>query len=133
MPKFPRLSWLMTSGAEYGNFFFLNNLINLFIFDCAASSLLLRLLSSCGDWGPSVGVYPGRFLRWLLLRSMALGHTAARGLSGCSSWLSSTGSVVVVHRLSCSPARGAPRIRHRTPCLLHWQADSLPLSHPGSL
>ena len=49
--------------------------------------------------------------------------------SDCSSWALKHRLVVVVHRLSCSPACGASRIRNRTPCLLHWQADSLPLSH----
>ena len=32
-------------------------------------------------------------------------------------------------------SRGSSPSRHRTPvswCLLHWQADSLPLCHPGS-
>ena len=44
--------------------------------------------------------------------------------------LGSTGSIVVAHELSCSWIfldQGS------NPCLLHWQVDSLPLSHQGSL
>ena len=41
-----------------------------------------------------------------------------------------TGSVAVAHSLSTAcgifPDQGS------TPCLLHWQADSLPLRHQGS-
>ena len=58
--------------------------------------------------------------------------------------LSSTGSIVVVHRPSCSMACGFFLDQDSTacgifldqgsnPCLLHWQADSSPLSHQGSL
>ena len=46
--------------------------------------------------------------------------------------LSSTGSVVVAHRLSCSKACGIFPDQGSNPCLLHWQADSIPLSHQGS-
>ena len=44
----------------------------------------------------------------------------------------STGSTVVGHRLSCSKACGIFPDQGLNPCLLHWQADSLPLSHQGS-
>ena len=44
----------------------------------------------------------------------------------------STGSIVVVHRLSCSTACGIFLDQGPNPHLLHWQADSLPLSHQGS-
>ena len=58
--------------------------------------------------------------------------------------LSSTGLIVVVHMLSCSVACGFFLDQDSTacgifldqgsnPCLLHWQADSSPLSHQGSL
>ena len=50
--------------------------IYLFIFDCAGSSWLHELLSSCGKWG-----YSGSSLRWLLfLWSTALG---CLGSSSC--------------------------------------------------
>ena len=61
---------------------------------------------------------------------------------GCSYWgawapvvvgpgLESIGSVAVVHRLSCSEACGIFPDRGSNLCLLHWQIDSLPLSHWG--
>ena len=43
-----------------------------------------------------------------------------------------TGSVVVVDRLSCSTACGVIPDQGSNPCLLRWQADSLPLSPQGS-
>ena len=38
----------------------------------------------------------------------------------------STGSIVVALGLSCSEACGIFPDQESTPCLLHWQADSLP-------
>ena len=46
--------------------------------------------------------------------------------------LQSTVSIVNVHRLSCSAACGIFPDQGLNPCLLHWQADSLPLGHQGS-
>ena len=46
--------------------------------------------------------------------------------------LQSTGSVVVVHGLSCSAACGIFLDEGSNPCLLHWQVHSVPLSHRGS-
>ena len=43
--------------------------------------------------------------------------------------LQSTGSVVVVHGLSCSVACGIVPDQGANPCLLDWQVDSLPRSH----
>ena len=45
----------------------------------------------------------------------------------------STGSVAVVYGLSSSEACGIFLDQGLNPCLLHWQADSLPLSHQGIL
>ena len=42
------------------------------------------------------------------------------------------GSVVVARGLTCSVACGIFPDQGSNPCLLHWQADSLPLSHQGS-
>ena len=47
--------------------------------------------------------------------------------------LQSTGSTVVVHGLSCSIGCGIFLDQGSNPCLLHWQADSLLLSHQESL
>ena len=38
--------------------------------------------------------------------------------------LSSAGSVVAVHGIGCSTARGIFLDQESNPCLLHWQADS---------
>ena len=46
--------------------------------------------------------------------------------------LQSTGSVAVAHGLSCSVASGLFLDQGSNPCLLHCQADSLPLSHQGN-
>ena len=56
-----------------------------------------------------------------------------RGLSGAATpGPQSTGSVVVAHRLSCSAAWGIFQDQGSNLYLLHWQADSSPLSHEGS-
>ena len=48
------------------------------------------------------------------------------GFSTVAPGLWSTGSIVVEHGLSCSKACGIFPNRESTPCLLDWQADSLP-------
>ena len=45
--------------------------------------------------------------------------------------LQSMGSVAGAHRLSSSEACGVFLGRGLNPCLLHWQATALPLSHQG--
>ena len=67
------------------------------------------------------------------LVSASEGTLAAHGLRSCS-------SRVLEHRLSscgsrltcCSTAHGIFLHQGSNPCLLHWQADSLPLSLQGS-
>ena len=69
-------------------------------------------------------------------------HVAERGLLGVQAsaaaahgsvllvpGLSSTDSVVVVPGLCCPRACGIFPDQASNPSLLHWQADSLPLSH----
>ena len=46
--------------------------------------------------------------------------------------LMGTGLTVTVHGLCCSAAYGIFPDQGSNPCLLHWQVDSLPLSHHGS-
>ena len=60
---------------------------------------------------------------------MARGHA---GFSSCGSWAESTGSVVVVHGLSCSAACGIFPDQGSDLFLLHWQVDSSPQSQQGS-
>ena len=43
------------------------------------------------------------------------------------------GSVVVAHGLRCSMVCRIFLDQGSNPCLLHWQVDSLPVSHQGSL
>ena len=45
--------------------------------------------------------------------------------------LYTTGSIVVMHRLSCSKARGIFQDQGSKSCLLHWRADSLSLTEPA--
>ena len=71
------------------------------------------LLFSCGVWASSVAAS---------LWSMGFRTPG----------LYSTGSIAVVNQLSCSAACGIFPDRGSNPCLLHWQGDSLPLSHQGS-
>ena len=81
-----------------------------------------RLLSSCQMWLSHLGSFPG-------CRGRALGCV---GFSNWSSELWSTGSVVEAHRLSFIVTCGSFPDQGSNPHLLHWQADSLPLSHQGS-
>ena len=90
-----------------------------------------ELSSSCGERGllPSCGVqvpHSGAFS----CRARALGHM---GCSSCSSWalehgLNSCGA----QAYSCSTAYGIFLDQGLNLCLLHWQADSLPINHHGS-
>ena len=86
----------------------------------------VRAFFSCSEWGLFVVVW-----------------AYCSGFSRCRAWalavltsvvlflrLWSTGSVVVGNKPSCSEQVGSSR--GLNPCLLHWQADSLPLSHQGS-
>ena len=55
-----------------------------------------------------------------------------QGSAAVAPGLSSTGSIVVAHGLSCSLACGIFPNQGSNLCLLHWQADSYPLDHQGS-
>lgn len=57
---------------------------------------------------------------------------AARGLRGRGSQLESSGSVVVAHGPSCSPARGIFFDWRLSLFPLHWRADPCPLHRQGS-
>ena len=94
---------------------------------CAGSTLQYRLFSHCGEWE--------------LLSSCGAQASHCGGFSCCdrapgrvgsvavAPGLQGTGSVAVVPRLSCSAACGI--FPGSIPCLLHWQQDSVSLSHPG--
>ena len=77
---------------------------------------------------------------WLCWVSLAARAFPSCGERGCSPrWLpflrsrgSRAGPVVVAQGQRCSTTRGVFPGQGSNPCLLHWQVDSLPLSHQGS-
>ena len=102
--------------------------IILLIFGCACLC--------CSAWAFS------SFGKWELVPSCS-----ERGLpSNCSVWaphcggfsccrvpaLGALASLVVAHGLKCPVACGIFPDQGSNRCPLHWQADSLPLDHPGS-
>ena len=60
------------------------------------------------------------------------GLEGAQASAGAAPGLSSAGSVVAAHGLSCSETRAIFPDQGLNPRLLRWQAASLPLSHQGS-
>ena len=91
---------------------------------------------------------------WLLCECLSLAARGPRGRTGFSGAVArgplslraqalasvavgpralSAGSVVVAHGLGCSVARGIFPDQGLNLCLLHWQADSLPVSHQGNV
>ena len=88
---------------------FKNNFI--YLFGCAGSSRLLRLFSNCGEQK--------------LLSGCGVQASHCSSFSCCE-------TQTLKHRLRGSKARGIFLDQGLTPCLLHWQADSLPLSHQKS-
>ena len=103
-----------------------------FPFGCAGSSLVLRLFSSCSEQGPlsTSGARASHCGGFSCCGARALGRA---GSVLVAPGLCSTGSVGAAHGLSCSVACGILPDRRSNLCLLHWQADSLPLSHRGGL
>ena len=77
-------------------------------------------------------------LRWFVgfsLVAESRGYSLLRCMGFSSQWLlllQRTGSIVVAHGLSCSTAYGIFSDQESNPYPLHWQADSLPVSHQGS-
>ena len=97
-----------------------------FFFRCSKKGLCC----SCGVWASPCSVFS-------CCRAWALG---CLGFISCIMWAQqlplpgsqSTGSVVVAHGFSCFEACGIFPDRGSNLCLLHWQMDSLPLSHEES-
>ena len=83
----------------------------------------LSLVAASGGYSSSWCM--GFSLRWRLLCSTSSIHL---GFRSCSAH----GLRSVVHRLSCSKACGVVPDLGSNLCSLHWQADSLLLSHQGS-
>ena len=82
-----------------------------FVFGCAGYLLPHGLFSSCGE--------------------RVLPSSCGVPVSHCGGFF--CGSSALGHGLSCSAPCGIFPDWGSNPCLLHWQADSLPLSHQGNL
>ena len=88
----------------------------------------VQAFSNCGEGGYSLAVV----LKLLIVvTSLAVEHRlqCPRASADAAPGLQSTGSVAVVHRIRCSVARGIFLDQGTNLRLLHWQADSVPLSH----
>ena len=67
-----------------------------------------------------------------LCRHVRTTHSHCGAFSCCGAWVPEhAGSVVVMHKLSCSEARGISPDQGLNPCLLYWRAGE-PLDHQGS-
>ena len=97
---------------------------------CAGPLLLHRLSLVVVSRGYSLLQCVGFSLRWSLL-SWCTG-SRSKGFSRCSSWALQHGLNSCGAWAYCSPAYGTFLDQRWKPCLLHCQADSLPLSHQGS-
>ena len=108
----------------------------IYFFDCTVSSLLCRLFSTCGE--------QGLFSSCNVQTSYCSGfsHCGAQALSMQASAVASHGLSGEVPRgsraqsqwlwLSCPEACGIFWDQESNLCLLHEQADTLPLNHHGS-
>ena len=136
------LLWLLTSVFALGSpkvavgffgFFVSVFKIN-FIFGCAGSLLLftsflwLHRATSFSEQAFAL-VSVSRLL--VAVVSLVMEHgPGGSGVAASRLW--STSSTRVAHGLSFSKACGIFPDRGSNPCLLHWQAGSLPLCHRGS-
>ena len=103
-----------------------------FLFGCSGSLLLLyRLSLVAARGGCSLAAVHGLLVQLasLVAEDRLLGLQASAVVFPR---LQSTGSTVVLRRLSCSMACGIFLDQGLNPCLLHWQMHSLPLSHQAS-
>ena len=108
--------------------FLFKNFIYLFI-GSAGSLLLLRLFSSWGEWASHLGGFSCCGVQALGAGSSVV---VARGSVVVVPGPWSTHSVIMVQGLSCCAACGVFPDQGLNPCLLYWQADSLPLDPKGS-
>ena len=86
--------------------------------------------SSCGSRGYSLAVVHGLIAVASLVAEHRPQVQSASVAAAPGLW--STGLVVLAHGLRCSKACGILPDPGSNLSLLHWQADSLPLSHQGS-
>ena len=100
-----------------------------FFFGCVGSSLLHMGFLQLRRAGATLLQCAGFSSRWLLvaehrLQVHGLQQLWCVGSIVVARGLQSAGSVVMVHRLTCSRACGIFPDQGSNPCLLHWQADS---------
>ena len=117
--------------------FYLFIILFMYLFGCAGSSLLYGLFSRCSGQGYSLVVCRllpavSSLVAKHRLQAHRLQQLWHMGSVVVTPGLQSTGSIVVVGGLCCSVACGIFLDQGSNPCLLHWQAGSLPLSHQGS-
>ena len=113
----------------FKNFFFINLFIHLFL---AALGLrcCTRAFSSCSKQGLLFVAVHGLLIAVASLvgehelQARGLQQLWLAGLVVVACGLQSSGSVVVVHGLSCSAACGIFLDQRSNPCPLHWQVDS---------
>ena len=84
--------------------------------------MLHGLFSSCSKWSYCIVARHRILIAEHGLSGLRASVVAAPGLQ-------STGSIVVAHGLCCSMACGIFQDQGLNPCVLHWQADSVLLSH----
>ena len=106
----------------------------LLIFGCAESLSLCRLFFTRCKWGCSLVAVHGLIIVVAsLVAEYGLCSARASVVSACelSSWSSQASEhrLSMAHGLSCSTACGILLDQGSNPCLLHWQMNSLPLSH----
>ena len=99
------------------------------MFDCIGSLLLLGLFSSCGKRTSHCGGF-------FCCGAQALGQVGFSSLQHVGSAvvalrLYNTCLIVVAHGLSCSAICGIFPDQGLNWYPLHWQVDSLPLTHQG--
>ena len=110
----------------------------IFYFGVVGSLLLCRLSIVVVSEGYTPVAVHRRSLKWLLLfwstgsRVHGLRYLQHMGSIVATSGFYSTGSIVVVHGLSCSTVFGIFLDQKLSPCHLHQQEDFLWLSHQGS-
>ena len=110
----------------------------LLIFDYAGFSLLQRvfLVVASGNHAAVAAQEPliaeVSLAAELRLQGARASVLVARGLRSCSSWAPENKLSSCSTWSSCSTACGIFLDQGLTPCLLHWQADSLPLNHQGA-
>ena len=105
-----------------------------FIHLCLAALVrtAVQAFSSCSERGPLPGGSAWASLVARGLQAVWASAVVPHVPSRCSSRLQSTGSIVVTRELVARQHVGSSPDCGSNPCLLHWQADSLPPSHQGS-